>query len=428
MNNASSISRIRKILLEPIVLLPCVGKRPLDKDWPKLSVACMTPRHLARLNKWNIGLATGEPSAGCCALDIDSNEGVEAFLAIHPPAEAWPRLDGAHGAKLFVRIEGDYPGKSKLKVQGKNWGDWLSTGAQAVVHGVHPDTHQPYKWTVENQVQTISFGVIRDALCSLNVQLGRSNPKQLSPTINPQPPNNSSKSCNLNPESCVLNAASCILHNKEDAERIVARIKARNKLRSCVAEKFSELGKLFDNYVEERFEAAAGNRNGSLVAAIPFLIRCVSPTVALELVMMFYHSHEHLFNDPPEQHRVEAVAMIKGVESSYLDELAEAERSVFNELDEHCRSAFRICRDLAYRPDSQTPLVFFMACNELAARLQIYDMQASRLLRWFEALKIIAMVEKGERRQQGKLPKASSYRWLLGTPPVNTQTEGGQTI
>ncbi len=286
MNNASSISRIREILLEPIVLLPCLGKRPIDKNWPKLTAACMTQAYLARLSN-NIGLATGKPSAGCCALDIDSNEGVEAFLAIHPPAEAWPRLDGAHGAKFFVRIEGDYPGKSKLKIQGKNWGDWLSTGAQAVVHGVHPDTHQLYKWTVENQVQTISFAVIKDALSSLGVQLGSSNPKQLSPAFAHNNTNNSSVSYILNPESCVLDTASCILHNKEDSEEIVAKIKASKELRELVGKSLKPLERLFEHYIEERFEAAAGDRNGFLVAAIPFLIRCVSPAVALELVMMF---------------------------------------------------------------------------------------------------------------------------------------------
>ncbi len=119
--------------------------------------------------------------------------------------------------------------------------------------------------------------------------------------------------------------------------------------------------------------------------------------------------------------------MIRGVEETYLSQLAEGERSVFSALDVQSQSAFRICRDLAYRPDARTPLVFFMACNELGSRLQTKDMQASRLLRSFERFRIISIVEKGERRQQGKLPKASSYRWLLGTVPVNTQKEGGQT-
>lgn len=387
----------------------------------------MTEAHLGQLGRQNIGLATGEPSAGCCALDIDSEEGLIQFLSVCPAAETWPRLVGARGAKLLVRMEGEYPKKGPLLLNGEQWGDWLSTGSLAIVQGIHPDTRKPYEWTVQAKVQTVPFSLIENALSALNVQRGSVKHRLLSPNLYNQPSTNSSESCILNPTPCVLDTTSCILHNKEATESMVARIKARNELRSCVGKRLGRLEKLFENYIEGRFEAAAGNRNGSLVEAIPYLIRCVSPIVALELVMMFYHTHRQLFNDPPEQHKAEANAMIEGVESTYLDELAVVEHSVFNELDEHCRSAFRICRDLAYRADSQTPLVFFMACNELAARLQIHDMQASRLLRWFEELGIISLVEKGERRQQGKLTKASSYRWLLGTSSLGTHTEGGQT-
>ena len=188
-------------------------------------------------------------------------------------------------------------------------------------------------------------------------------------------------------------------------------------MRQGVAERFESLRGLYEHFIERRFHAAQHHRNKFIVEAIPFLLRCVCPELAVELVMMFYDTHNELFHDTREQHEREVRAMIENVENTYLYELSAGEREVFALLSTQEQSAFRICRDLALLSSkSRMPMTFFLSSTELATRLQIWTMQAYRILQGFVTLGILYPLEVGERREAGKQPKASTFQWLMKLP------------
>jgi hypothetical protein len=231
-------------------------------------------------------------------------------------------------------------------------------------------------------------------------------------------------------ESCILNACgtasldACVpasLHN--NADRVLGNIAARSQAQTALAAKNPVLAKLYADFIEPRFQARPGARNGFITDAVPFLYRAVATPFVLELVVHFYDCNRALFKDSRDQHMKEAQAMLESVTQIYAASLTEGERRIYEALPEQERNAFRICRDLALleRPERQRG-EFYMSFNQLGDRLGIYPMQAQRIMRQLEIYGLITLVRQGTRRAAGVRGEAGVYRLQL-MPPQKTPSE-----
>ena len=149
--------------LGQVVLIPIpVGtKAPVYKDWQHTPQSKMQdPLYQALLATGNIGVLLGAPSDGLCAVDIDSDEELEAFLSINPILRGTLITKGARGAQIWCRIEGEHPPLTKLKTHsGQEYGEWRADGGQSVIHGTHP-TGVSYQRLNDAPPVTISFSQI----------------------------------------------------------------------------------------------------------------------------------------------------------------------------------------------------------------------------------------------------------------------------
>jgi hypothetical protein len=196
---------------------------------------------------------------------------------------------------------------------------------------------------------------------------------------------------------------------------VLANIEAANQRREALKRRFPELAELYEKFVEPKFQAAAGYRNGFIVEAAPFILRVVCGALALQLIEFFYEMHQHLFNDTLEDHRYEAKKMLESVAASYRDGLNAIVQQIYDALTGIEQDAFRILRDLALWPDPRCgSFEFFMSCKQLGDRLQIDRRTAHRILRRFEEdYRLIKCVLKGKLWVPGEKPQASVFRWLL---------------
>ncbi len=135
------VTELRELLGHDVVLIPVHAgkKRPVHNGWTQTTLASMIdPAYVASLHRGNIGVALGANSGGLCAVDLDVDEDVEAFLTLNPKLRATLRTRGARGAQFWVRLTGGYPKLAKLKTyDGEDRGEWRSDGGQSVIHGVH---------------------------------------------------------------------------------------------------------------------------------------------------------------------------------------------------------------------------------------------------------------------------------------------------
>jgi hypothetical protein len=134
---------------------------------------------------------------------------------------------------------------------------------------------------------------------------------------------------------------------------VLANVEAANKRREALKRLFPELTELYEKFIEPKFQAAAGHRNGFIVEAAPVIYRVVCVPLALQLLDFFYQMHPHLFKDTLEQHHYEAQKMLESVAASYRGSLNVIERKIYDALPSIERDAFRILRDLALRSESK---------------------------------------------------------------------------
>ncbi len=169
-----------EILGPGCALIPCVGKVPKLLAWQKTKAAQMDRVYVSQLDrsKGNIGVVLGSNSHNLCAVDLDSDEEVEPFLEENPTLRRSARIRGARGCKIFVRVTGDYPSKTKLKRNGEEIGDWLADGSQAIVDGKHPDGAL-YHWECMEPPVEIRFSELH-----LEVKKKRSAPITSSELLN----------------------------------------------------------------------------------------------------------------------------------------------------------------------------------------------------------------------------------------------------
>jgi len=198
---------------------------------------------------------------------------------------------------------------------------------------------------------------------------------------------------------------------------VLANIEAANQRREALKRRFPQLAQLYEKFIEPKFQAAVGHRNGFIVEACPFIYRVVCVPLALQLLDFFYQMHRHLFKDTREQHRYEAQKMLESVAVSYRKSLSEIERKIYDALPDIEQDAFRILRDLGFWSESKRrSFQFFMSCKQLGDRLQVDRQTAYRILRRFEReYGLIKCVAKGKLWVAGEEPQASTYSWLLGS-------------
>ena len=110
--------------------------------------------------------------------------------------------------------------------------------------------------------------------------------------------------------------------------------------------------------------------------------------------------------------------MLNSVTDTYANLLNADERKIYTALsDAREKDAFRICRDLALLPEPERdPLTFFLSFEHLGDRLDIFPIQAQRVMRQLAIYGLMELVEKGTRRAAGISGKAGTYRWRLTRP------------
>ena len=136
------VDKLTELLGEDVLLIPCQfrTKRPTDTEWQKLNAQKMSePGYRDRLEQGNIGVALGDQSNGLCTLDFDDQQALETFLQLNPLLRDTLRTKADRGCNLWVRIKGQYPKTKKLKLEGRDIGEWRATGHQTVIHGEHPN-------------------------------------------------------------------------------------------------------------------------------------------------------------------------------------------------------------------------------------------------------------------------------------------------
>ena len=363
------------------------------------------PVYIAKLGTGNIGVSQGEVSNGLCSIDLDIDDEVESFLALNPKLATSLRTKGERGCNVWFRVIGEFQRTTKIKTSdGNNWGEFRADGSQTIIYGKHPSGCD-YTFVVEAPPATVKLTEIVWPECVID---------PFSKANRPPPTNPSSVFCT--PVFCVP-VSSMSLCDITKGKEVLANIEAARHRREALKGRFPHLAELYEKFIESKFQAAAGHRNGFIVEAAPFVYRVVCVPLALKLLDFFYEMHPNLFKDTPEQHHYEAQKMLESVAGSYRESLSEIERKIYDALPDSEQDAFRILRDLGLWSESKRrSFHFFMSCKQLGDRLQVDRQTAYRILRRFEReYGLIKCVAKGKLWVAGEEPQASTYSWLLGS-------------
>lgn len=135
------VAALRQLLPDAVLIpIPKGEKGPKTKGWQKFNFEVMgDPRHIASLERGNIGVLLGAASGHLASIDCDTDDAAEGFLALNPQLAGTLRSRGRRGCNYWVRIRGSYPATTKIKdADGKDVGEFRATGGQTVIHGKHP--------------------------------------------------------------------------------------------------------------------------------------------------------------------------------------------------------------------------------------------------------------------------------------------------
>lgn len=168
--NANPVPELLRLLGQPVLLLSWPrGKKGTKRKWGHLTSASMAdPGYLAKLAKGNIGVALGDKSGGLCSIDFDDDAALSAFDTANPALADTLHSRGSRGGNVWLRFDGAYPGRTKpLKTRsGDALGEFRSTGAQTIIHGIHP-SECPYTHNAK-PVLVIPFREIQWPDCIAN--------------------------------------------------------------------------------------------------------------------------------------------------------------------------------------------------------------------------------------------------------------------
>jgi hypothetical protein len=398
------IRRLQALIGYDVLLLSWpLSSKGTRRKWKHLRLDVMSdPSYLANLGTGNIGVEQGDVSNGLCSIDLDIDDEVEGFLALNAKLATSLRTKAERGCNVWFRATGQSYRTMKIKTgDGAYWGEFRANGSQTIIYGRHPSGCD-YRFLVEAPPVEIS---ISEIVWPQRVIDPFSNLKTTHHT------NPSSVFCT--PVSCVSMSSVSLCDSTKGTE-VLANIEAANQRREALKRLFPELAELYEKFIEPKFQAAAGHRNGFIVEAAPIVYRVVCVPLALQLLDFFYQMHRSLFKDLPEQHHYEAQKMIESVAASYRESLSAIERKIYDMLPSVEQDAFRILRDLAlWSEPKRGSFEFFMSCKQLGDRLQIDRQSAYRLLRRFEnEYGLIECLAKGKPWTPGEEPRASVFRWV----------------
>ena len=381
-----------------------LGSKGRKKRWKHLTLDVMSdPTYLAQLATGNIGVAQGEVSNGLCSIDLDIDDQVDGFLTLNPKLRTTLRTKGKRGCNVWFRAKGASHRTMKIKTSdGALWGEFRANGSQTIISGKHPSGCD-YSFLVEAPPVEIDLSElvwpnhVIDPFSRHNQPLNT---------------NHSSEFCTS--VSCV-SMSSVSLCDTSKGNEVLANIEAANQRREALKRRFPQLTQVYEKFIEPKFQAAAGHRNGFIVEAAPVIYRVVCVPLALRLLDFFYQMHRHLFKDTQEQHHYEDQKMLESLATSYRDGLNDIERKIYEALPGIHQDGFRILRDLALRSEPKSgSFEFFMSCKQFGDRLQIDRQSAHRMLRRFEyEYGLIECLAKGKLWVPGEKPQASVFRWLL---------------
>lgn len=138
MKSRNPVEYIRSLLGHDAVLLPIARgrKAPAIAGWTTLTKVVMEDeQYIAQLGSGNIGVLLGRASNGLCSIDIDSDEAMDAFLALNPRLVSTLRTRRSRGCNLWLRVRGTFPPLTKLvRPDESDWGEWRADGGQTVIH------------------------------------------------------------------------------------------------------------------------------------------------------------------------------------------------------------------------------------------------------------------------------------------------------
>jgi len=164
-NGALTIEQLEALLPRAVLLpIPQGWKRPKLASWASITFDAMqNPSYRRSLNEHtNTGVLLGRPSENLCAIDADSDEAADLFLALNPSFKKTLRSKGKRGCQFWVNVAGHYPHQvHKLKTcDGKAFGEWRADGGQSVIRGVHPEGGR-YRLLCDAAPLRVNF----DAIC-----------------------------------------------------------------------------------------------------------------------------------------------------------------------------------------------------------------------------------------------------------------------
>ncbi len=121
------VAELKELLGELVVFIGWPrGVKGTRRKWKHLRPEDMTPAYLSKLPRGNIGVALGEVSGGLCAIDLDSEELVQPFLAVNAHLSETLQTHGSRGCVFWIRLIGKYPDHTfKLSTVPRKSGQFL---------------------------------------------------------------------------------------------------------------------------------------------------------------------------------------------------------------------------------------------------------------------------------------------------------------
>ncbi len=163
-NGLVTIERLNKLLPKAVLLpIPERQKGPKLPSWQNVTFAATQEASYRKslIAHVNTGVLLGQPSENLCAIDIDSDDDIDLFLALNPCFRNTLRSKGKRGCQFWFYVDGDYPHRVvKLKDQdGKHFGEFRADGGQSVIRGIHPEG-VPYELLCDGSPLRIGFNAI----------------------------------------------------------------------------------------------------------------------------------------------------------------------------------------------------------------------------------------------------------------------------
>ncbi|MDF7824074.1 hypothetical protein P4B35_08625 [Pontiellaceae bacterium B12227] len=211
-------------------------------------------------------------------------------------------------------------------------------------------------------------------------------------------------------------------NNDESLSGVGKSIRAMNRAKEMLQERYPQQYRLYHRLVEARFKAERGKRNERLIELITFLHDSVCMDVAMLFAEHFYKANAICFSDPIETHMKEAKSHWNNLESEYPNRLSASEREYYLAITNREKTFFRICRSLAHKEGSEDKFNIPMA--HFGHRMNLDGQEVSRLINVFKVYELLKTVSKGSQHKQNKdgvleRGTAGTYCWLPGDSQMN---------